>query len=128
LTVTAKDAHGNVLSGYTGTVTLGASDATVTLSVDGGETYSRNPSYSFTSGPGRDNGTHTFDDGIRFSACSQRSGTVTVSDASAGVQASLTWSGYSGACAPVPPGNQSAPRPMPTTSRTPNSSRTRPPG
>jgi hypothetical protein len=101
LTVTAKDAYGNTKGDYTGRITFGASDTNVTFSVDGGETYSRNPTYSFTSGPGLDNGTHLFDDGVRFGPCSSQSGTIAVSDTSAAVQGSLSYSGPPGPCAPL---------------------------
>src|SRR5262249_51905190 len=46
-TVTAKDAYGNVATGYTGTVHFTSSDPTAVLPAD----------YTFVSG---DNGTHTF--------------------------------------------------------------------
>ena len=50
-TVTAADAYGNVATGFTGTVALSSSDTAAT--------FSATP-YTFTSGIGDDNGTHTF--------------------------------------------------------------------
>jgi Bacterial Ig-like domain (group 2) len=49
-TVTAFDAYGNLATGYTGTIKLSSTDAAAAL---GGN-------YSFTTGPGQDNGQHTF--------------------------------------------------------------------
>jgi hypothetical protein len=50
LTVTVRDLYGNLASTYTGTVTLSSSDPQATLDGD----------YTFTTGPGGDNGVHTF--------------------------------------------------------------------
>ncbi len=49
-TVTAYDAYGNVATGYTGTVAIASSDSKAGLP----------SSYTFTTGTGKDNGTHTF--------------------------------------------------------------------
>ncbi len=49
-TVTAYDAYGNVATGYTGTVAIASSDSKAGLP----------GSYTFTTGTGKDNGTHTF--------------------------------------------------------------------
>ncbi len=49
-TVTAVDTHGNVASGYTGTVHFSSSDGSATLPAN----------YTFTSGSGDDNGVHVF--------------------------------------------------------------------
>jgi hypothetical protein len=49
-TVTVYDPYGNVATGYTGTVTFSSSDGQAGLPDD----------YAFTTGPGGDNGVHTF--------------------------------------------------------------------
>jgi predicted outer membrane repeat protein len=54
VTVMLKDAYGNVATGYTGTVRFTSSDAQAAKPAD----------YTFTSGSGMDNGTHTFTNGI----------------------------------------------------------------
>jgi hypothetical protein len=126
LTVTARDAYGNIKGDYTGRITFSASDTLVTFSVNGGESYSANPSYSFTSGPGLDNGTHFFDDGVRFGPCSAKSGTLTVSDAAAGIRGSMSYSGFLGSCAPQQPRGENGVRPPPSILRLPTSSRMRP--
>jgi hypothetical protein len=51
VTVTAFDHYGNVATGYTGTVKLSSSDAAAATLVN---------SYTFTTGPGKDNGVRTF--------------------------------------------------------------------
>src|SRR5262249_25412026 len=51
ITVTAFDHFGNIATGYGGTVKLTSTDPTAATLVD---------SYTFTSGPGQDNGVHTF--------------------------------------------------------------------
>ncbi len=51
LTVTALDAYGNVATGYNGTVRLTSTDPTLAVSAN---------NYAFTTGPGKDNGVHTF--------------------------------------------------------------------
>jgi hypothetical protein len=51
VTVTAIDHFGNVATGYTGTIKLTSTDPGAASLVDG---------YTFTTGPGKDNGVHTF--------------------------------------------------------------------
>jgi hypothetical protein len=57
-TVTARDAYGNVATGYTGTVSfsLALSDPKATINGVSLQTFT----YTFTSGTGMDNGVHTF--------------------------------------------------------------------
>ena len=50
ITVSAYDAYGNLATGYVGTVHFSSSDPRAALPVN----------YTFTSGPGGDNGVHTF--------------------------------------------------------------------
>ncbi len=50
VTITAKDAYGNIAPSYTGTVRFTSNDTQASLPVD----------YTFTSGPTGDNGSHTF--------------------------------------------------------------------
>jgi hypothetical protein len=50
VTVAARDSHGNLITGYTGTVHFSSSDSQAGLPAD----------YRFTTGPGADNGVHTF--------------------------------------------------------------------
>src|SRR5207244_11781479 len=55
ITVIALDAYGNLATGYVGTVHFSSSDNRSTLPAN----------YTFTTGPGRDNGVHTFNRLIR---------------------------------------------------------------
>ena len=50
-TITAEDVHGDVVTGFTGAVTLSSSDTQASFPV---------ATYTFTSGSGDDNGVHTF--------------------------------------------------------------------
>jgi FKBP-type peptidyl-prolyl cis-trans isomerase 2 len=70
VTVTAKDAYGNIANGYTGTVTFSGGGAGATLPAD----------YTFTSGNGgtEDNGSHVFTGGVTLTATGSQ--TVTVMD------------------------------------------------
>jgi streptogramin lyase len=54
LTVTALDAYGNTVPNYHGTVTFSSTDSSAVLPRD----------YTFTSGPGGDNGVHAFAGGV----------------------------------------------------------------
>jgi predicted extracellular nuclease len=65
LTVTAKDAYGNTVTGYTGTVHFTSSDSKAILPAD----------YSFTAS---DNGVHAFTSGVTFKTAGAQS--ITVSD------------------------------------------------
>jgi predicted outer membrane repeat protein len=70
-TVTARDTHGNIATGYTGTVHFSSSDSRAVLAAD----------YAFTAG---DNGVHTFSATL-VSAATQ---SLTVTDSSAGLSVS----------------------------------------
>jgi hypothetical protein len=69
LIVTAQDAYGNTVTGYTGTVTFTTSDQDPNVSLP--------PDYTFTSG---DNGTHTFSGGATLYTMGMQ--TITVTDTS----------------------------------------------
>src|SRR5256886_6217682 len=77
VTVEVKDAYGNRITNYTGTVSFSSSDTRATLPA----------SYRFTSGTNLDNGTHTFTNGVTLKTAGSQS--VTATDT---VTASLTGS------------------------------------
>ena len=67
VTVTAADAYGNVASGYTGTVHFTSTDGQATLPAN----------YIFTTGTGKDNGVHTFTNGVTLKTVGTQSITAT---------------------------------------------------
>ena len=81
LTVTARDAYANIVTGYTGTVHFTSSDSQATLLGD----------YAFTTGAGSDNGTHTFNATLRtaglqsITATDKSNGSITGSQAAINV-------------------------------------------
>lgn len=79
VTVTAKDAYGNTATGYTGTVHFTSSDAQATLLAD----------YLFVS---RDNGVHTFTNGVALKTAGTQSITTTdtVTGSITGTQTGIT--------------------------------------
>src|SRR5438477_3245023 len=77
VTVEAKDAYGNRITNYTGTITFSSTDSRATLP----------PNYRFTSGTNLDNGIHTFTNGVTLKTAGSQS--VTATDT---VTASLTGS------------------------------------
>jgi hypothetical protein len=79
VTVAAKDAFGNTVPGYTGTVHFTSSDATAVLPAD----------YTFL---GSDFGTHTFGNGIAFKTAGPQSVTATdtVTSSITGAQSAIT--------------------------------------
>jgi streptogramin lyase len=73
VTVTALDAYGNTVTNYHGTVTFSSTDGSALLP----------PDYTFTTGPGGDNGVHTFAGAVTlFTAGDQ---TVTATDTTNGM-------------------------------------------
>ena len=81
VTVTAKDAYGNVATAYNGTVQFTSSDISATLP----------PNYSFT-GAGGDNGTHTFTGGVTFATAGTQNiiATDTIIGSVTGTQSGIT--------------------------------------
>jgi hypothetical protein len=67
-TVTAEDPFNNVATDYTGTVHFTSTDSAATLPGN----------YTFTTGPGMDNGTHTFGNGVTLDTAGTQ--TVTATD------------------------------------------------
>lgn len=68
VTVIAGDASGNIATGYTGTIHFTSTDSSATLPVN----------YTFTgSGGGKDNGFHTFANGVTFQTYGEQSVTAT---------------------------------------------------
>ena len=68
VSVTAKDAYNNTATGYTGIVHFTSTDSQAVLPAD----------YTFTTGSGKDNGTHTFTNGVTLKTAG--SDTVTATD------------------------------------------------
>jgi hypothetical protein len=98
LTVTALDANGNVVPGYTGTVHFSSSDQAVGLPAD----------YIFTAG---DQGAHTFSAALQTGLDLDQ--TITVSDTTTGAQAtcSVFLVARDGGGSALPPGNRKTPPP-----------------
>ena len=67
VTVTAVDPYGNVATGYTGTVHFTSTDGQATLPAN----------YTFTTGTGKDNGVHTFTNGVTLKTVGTQSITAT---------------------------------------------------
>jgi hypothetical protein len=74
ITVEARDSQRNLLTGYTGTVHFSSSDGQAVLPAD----------YTFTTGPGGDNGVHTFTITLKTAAAQWVAATDTASHLSAG--------------------------------------------
>jgi hypothetical protein len=70
VTVTIKDADGNIRTDYTGTITFTATDSSATIPAD----------YTFTAG---DDGEHTFTDGVTFKTSGDQTVTATDTESSA---------------------------------------------
>src|SRR5438477_5973680 len=67
VTVEVKDAYGNRITNYTGTITFSSSDSRATLPAN----------YRFTSGTNLDNGIHTFTNGVTLKTAGSHSVTAT---------------------------------------------------
>src|SRR5438477_229062 len=67
VTVEAKDAYGNRITNYTGTITFSSTDSRATLPAN----------YRFTSGTNLDNGIHTFTNGVTLKTAGSQSVTAT---------------------------------------------------
>src|SRR5262249_33611533 len=72
VTVTAKDASNNTITGYTGTIHFTSNDGQAVLPGD----------YTFTTGSGNDNGVHSFTNGVTLKSAGSGK-TVTVADGGA---------------------------------------------
>jgi hypothetical protein len=80
VTVTAKDAFGNIATSYTGTVHFTSSDAQAALPAN----------YTFTTGGTADNGVHTFSATLKTVGSRSLTATDTASSSIAGTQAGIT--------------------------------------
>ncbi len=69
VTVTLRDQFNNLATNYTGMVSFSSTDVGASTVVP--------PTYTFTSGPGRDNGVHVFTNGVRLTTAGLQSITVT---------------------------------------------------
>ena len=67
VTVTARDSLNDTVTGYTGTISFSSADAQASLPGN----------YTFTTGSGRDNGTHTFTNAITLKTAGSQSVTAT---------------------------------------------------
>ena len=79
VTVTAKDSAGNVATGYTGTVSFASGDSKAGLPAN----------YTFTTGPGGDNGVHTFSVTLKTAGTQYVKATDTTTSSITGTQSGI---------------------------------------
>ena len=79
VTVTAKDSGGNVATGYTGTVAFTSADVKAGLPAN----------YTFTTGPGGDNGVHTFSVTLKTAGTQYVKATDTTTSSITGTQSGI---------------------------------------